>query len=580
MLTRLFIRNLKMFGEAEVELGSPVVFIGPNNSGKTTALQALALWKIGLDQWQAKRGGKASPEKRPGVTINRRDLTSIPVPSANLLWRRTEVRRGLRGIGENKTQNIRIEIKVEGISTDRAWACGLEFDFSNEESFVCRPARLPGFEDKKVQEAKFSEIPDEALRVQLAYLPPMSGLTTSEPKWELGRIRVLIGEGQTAQVIRNLCFHVHEAMPSNWERICGHMDSLFRVRLLPPKYIAERGEITMEYKDASGSTLDLASAGRGLLQTLLLLSHLHANPGSVLLLDEPDAHLEILRQRQTFRLISDLAETQGSQIIAASHSEIVLNEAAGCGTVVAFVGKPHRINDKGSQLMKALSEIGFDQYLQAEQTGWVLYVESAGDLAILQAFAESLNHPAKEILRNPFVHYVSTNLPQRARDHFFGLQEAKRDLVGIGIFDNLDKVLQNNEWLLETMWSRREIENYFCTEEVLMAFARNDLPTDLFGLAEKGHRERVMRETIREVSVALATLGHPSPWDPKIKASDEFLDPLFKKFFAKLRLPLAFRKSDYHNLARLLPKRGIDSEVVEKLDLIVTTARRATPRVS
>ncbi|NUN96838.1 MAG: AAA family ATPase, partial [Candidatus Omnitrophica bacterium] len=290
MLTRLFIRNLKMFGEAEVELGSPVVFIGPNNSGKTTALQALALWKIGLDQWQAKRGGKASPEKRPGVTINRRDLTSIPVPSANLLWRRTEVRRGLRGIGENKTQNIRIEIKVEGISTDRAWACGLEFDFSNEESFVCRPARLPGFEDKKVQEAKFSEIPDEALRVQLAYLPPMSGLTTSEPKWELGRIRVLIGEGQTAQVIRNLCFHVHEAMPSNWERICGHMDSLFRVRLLPPKYIAERGEITMEYKDASGSTLDLASAGRGLLQTLLLLSHLHANPGSVLLLDEPDAH--------------------------------------------------------------------------------------------------------------------------------------------------------------------------------------------------------------------------------------------------------------------------------------------------
>ncbi|NUN97937.1 MAG: AAA family ATPase, partial [Candidatus Omnitrophica bacterium] len=164
--------------------------------------------------------------------------------------------------------------------------------------------------------------------------------------------------------------------------------------------------------------------------------------------------------------------------------------------------------------------------------------------------------------------------------HFFGLQEAKRDLVGIAIFDNLDKVLQNNEWLLETMWSRREIENYFCTEEVLMAFARNDLPTDLFGLAEKSHRERVMRETIREVSVALATLGHPSPWDPKIKASDEFLDPLFKKFFAKLRLPLAFRKSDYHNLARLLPKSGIDSEVVEKLDLIVTTAKRATPRVS
>lgn len=48
MLTKLTIRNFKRFGEVEIELGSPVVFVGPNNSGKTSALQALALWDIGL----------------------------------------------------------------------------------------------------------------------------------------------------------------------------------------------------------------------------------------------------------------------------------------------------------------------------------------------------------------------------------------------------------------------------------------------------------------------------------------------------------------------------------------------------
>ncbi len=32
-------------------------------------------------------GRKATPEKRPGVTINRRDLIAVPVPDANLLWR-------------------------------------------------------------------------------------------------------------------------------------------------------------------------------------------------------------------------------------------------------------------------------------------------------------------------------------------------------------------------------------------------------------------------------------------------------------------------------------------------------------
>ncbi|MXW94390.1 MAG: ATP-binding protein [Acidimicrobiaceae bacterium] len=48
MLTKLRIRNFKKFPEVEIELGSPVVFVGPNNSGKTSAMQALALWEVGL----------------------------------------------------------------------------------------------------------------------------------------------------------------------------------------------------------------------------------------------------------------------------------------------------------------------------------------------------------------------------------------------------------------------------------------------------------------------------------------------------------------------------------------------------
>ena len=58
MLTKLICRNFKNFGEVEIELGNPVVFIGPNNSGKTTALQALALWEIGLKRWNENRKGK------------------------------------------------------------------------------------------------------------------------------------------------------------------------------------------------------------------------------------------------------------------------------------------------------------------------------------------------------------------------------------------------------------------------------------------------------------------------------------------------------------------------------------------
>ena len=59
MLTKITIRNFKRFDEAKIELGNPVVFIGPNNSGKTSALQALALWEIGLKRWNERRSGKS-----------------------------------------------------------------------------------------------------------------------------------------------------------------------------------------------------------------------------------------------------------------------------------------------------------------------------------------------------------------------------------------------------------------------------------------------------------------------------------------------------------------------------------------
>ena len=580
MLTRLKIRNFKRFDEVDVELGKAVVFIGPNNSGKTTALQALALWEAGLSQWNSKRSGKASPGKRPGVTINRLDLISIPVPVANLLWRDLHTRSMEQANGKAKrTQNIRIDIEVEGVTADTNWDCGLEFDYSNEESFFCRARRLPGFENVKISDAKFSEIPEQATRVRVAYLPPMSGLAAIEPKWEPGRVNVLLGEGRTAEVLRNLCHQVCERPgQAEWHDLVERIRSLFSVELLPPVYLPARGEIRMEYKE-HGVTLDLSASGRGLQQTLLLLAHLYANPGTVLLLDEPDAHLEILRQRQIYALLSEVASATGSQIIAASHSEVVLNEAAGRDLVIAFVGRPHPISDRGSQVLKSLTEIGFDQYYQAEQAGWVLYLEDTTDLAILQAFAKTLGHEAQEFLARPFVHYVTTNQPQKARDHFFGLREAKSDLVGVALFDRLKRKLQRNASLKEMMWRRREIENYLCMEEVLLSYAAGESAEDLFGLAEREHRERVMKQSIRQVEEALQTFEKPGPWTPDVKASDDFLDPLFRMYFKKLGMKLRMRKGSYHELAALVPREKIDPEVNEKLDAIVAVARRARPRI-
>jgi hypothetical protein len=571
MLTRLRIKNFKRFPDADIELGQAVVFIGQNNSGKTTALQALALWDVGLRKWNEEYKGKTAPAQRPGVTINRRDLVAIPVPSANLLWRNLHVRDVKKANGKPQTQNIRIDIIVDGVHEGRNWSCGLEFDYANDESFYCRPLRLS--ERKDLQRML---VPPEAAETLIAFLPPMSGLTDREFLKQPGEINFLISLGETAQVLRNLCYQlsVQSRNPSAWSEVCAHIRSLFGAELQPPELL-DHSEITMAFRDSQECLLDLSCAGRGFQQTLLLLARLYANPRTVLLLDEPDAHLEVLRQRQIYQLLTQVAAKQGSQIIAASHSEIVLNEAANRDVVIAFIGRPHRIDDRGQQVLKALTDIGFDQYYQAELKGWVLYLEGSTDLAILQAFAETLEHPATSVLERPFVHYLTTNLPTRAREHFFGIQEAKPDLVGFALFDRIDKPLAADTPLTETMWQKREIENYLCMESVLLAYARHNQADDLFGRAEADRHVQTMRDCIQEVTAALQTLGRPNPWSPDVKASDDFLNPLFDRFFKKLELPNLLRKTDYHVLARLVPREKIDSDVIAKLDGIVAVAGKA-----
>ena len=576
MLTKLTIHNFKRFSDVEIELGSPVIFIGPNNSGKTSAMQALALWDIGLKRWNEKRTGRSPLEKRPGVSVNRRDLLAIPVPNARLLWQGLHVRDVLRSDGKQRTQNVRIDVVVEGVTEGRKWTCGLEFDYANEESFYCRPLRLG------VGTAPYRmPIPAEAGTVQIAFLPPMSGLAATETRLDQGAVNVRVGEGRTAEVLRNLCFRIHEERPDEWRKLLEHLRNLFGARLDAPRYIAERGEIAMSYREGSIS-LDLSSSGRGLQQTLLILAYMYANPGAVLLLDEPDAHLEILRQRHIYQLITEVASESGSQIIAASHSEVLLNEAADKDMVVAFLGpRPHRIDDRGSQLLKSLRDIGFEHYYQAENTGWVLFLEGSTDLAILQAFARRLGHvEAIKALERPYVHYIS-NRPSQARDHYFGLKEALPGIEGVMLFDRLEIRAIENESPECLFWKRREIENYICSEATLEEYARataaKDTPGPLFTPFEVEKRLKAMREAIREIRTATETLGKESPWSDDAKVSDDFLTPLFRTYFGKLDMPNLMNKKNFYELAEHVPEEDIDPEIAEKLDAIARVAESATP---
>jgi len=550
MLRKIRVNNFKKLN-ATLDLSQTVVFVGPNNSGKSSILQAITLWSLGLAKWaEAKKESKA--KKRVGVAINRKDLINIPVPSAKQLWKDLVV----RGSGKSKgkqTINIKIEIEVEGFTDGENWKLGFEFDYANSESFYCRIINHNHHEDN----IKF------ALREKIGLLPPMSGLAGEEDKLELGSISSRIGEGKTADVLRNLCWYVLNSKPEKWNELTNIIATLFGITINEPQYDIFTGKITMTYEE-NRKKFDLSNGGRGFHQILLIFSYIYANNNSIILLDEPDAHLEILRQKQVFNILSEKLKRENAQLMIATHSISVLDEATEKSSIIAFIGKPHIVNNK-SQLVKSLTSIGFEQYLLAEQKGWILYLEGSTDLSILKEYAKILNHPVLPYLESPFVKYV-TNLPSVAREHFYGLQEGVSKLKGVALFDKINAKLQQND-LVEMMWKRREIENYLPIPDVIERYV-SEPPKDLFSL----HDTELMADIIKDEIPPAALKDKNHSWWINSKISDDFLDKVFSKYFQTRKMPILFNKSDYYILASFSKADELEPEITEKLDLIYETA--------
>ena len=565
MLTKLRVKNFKNLAEAEIELGQLTLLVGPNNSGKTNALQALALWEIGIRHWLTKHGKKqacnSNPKNLTGATISRLSLHFLPVSAAKLLWH------------ELRTGKNNIEIEVEGITGGQTWSCGLEFYYANPEFFYCRPL--------KNANGDFNAIPLGAKEVKTAVLPPMSGIAAHEARHDPGTIKLRLGEGRTAEILRNLWHQIYYD-ENLWNNLIKQMSQLFDITLLPPHYDTDRGEITMEYKDSNGTRLDLASSGRGQLQTMLLLAYMACNPGSVLLVEEPDAHLEILRQQEIYGIIRDTAAQTNSQLIISSHSEAILNQAADSNTVIALLGKPHKISTT-DETLQTLAEFGFENYLLAETKGWILYLEDSTDLVTLQQFAAKLDHPAQEVLKRPFVKFFGNN-PESAARHFYALWEAKPELVAIATFDhNIELPLTECGMVLQ-QWQQHEIENYLCKRKALLSYAGQLETQQICGQGKHGdvslwgtRWKDTMDECIDQLERALKILRE-EPWSSEIKAGDKFLKPLFNNFCEAIELPDLIRKIHFHEIVAHMDPEDIDPEVTEKLDKIVEVANQAKPR--
>ncbi len=546
MIERVTIRNFKCFSSQTFDLADAVVLAGPNNAGKSTLLQAIVTWKSGLERWLAQRRRK---DRRSGASITRTDFTAVPLREMNLLW---EDRRIMTG-GKQSRRRL-IEIVLEGRSRGQKWECGLEFDYANSELIYVRPLKAKNLTNDVIQ--KFP--PPGARDLEIVHVPPLSGIARDEQRHDRGMQDLLVGQGRPGEILRNLLWEIAEKeSKEDWLQVAGHIRDLFGIELKEPSYSPARPFIVCEYKDpGTARPLDLSNVGSGTLQVLLLLAFLHSRPATVILLDEPDAHQHVILQKQAYELIRKVARERQSQVIVATHSEVILDATEPAKVCEFFSDAPRPLTSRTERdrLREALKRVTTTDLLHGRGIGAVLYVEGETDEKILGEWARILNHPSQRFFKRPFVHWLGGRSIREAGAHFFAMQAAFPQMRGLCLLDgdNRDQLDEETKksGLVVLRWQRYEIENYLLQLEAMKRFL--DFPSLDREVEEAFHRHVPKGTELFGNHVSLE----------RIKGSNEFLVPLFEK------IGFPTPKKDLYLLAAKMEPQEIHPEAIAKLDRI------------
>ena len=543
MIHKVAIRRFKRFGDLELVLPGHVVIAGPNNTGKTTLLQAIAAWWLCLERWR--RLNDFNP-RRGGYTrapISRQTFSAVPLRVFDLLWNQRQSRQ---------------PIEIEITSTD-GWSIAMELVEESTEQIYVHPRR-----DVSAEVLKAAQLP-------AVFVPAMSGLGTEEPVYQRAKIEQLLGQAKPGDVLRNLLVEANQSAEA-WSRLSEAIERLFHVRIHPPN--TEGPDILAEYSIAGDDTrLDIASAGSGFQQVLMLLTFLNTRPASVLLLDEPDAHLHVILQDAIYGELRSVAARQRSQLVIATHSEVVIN-AVEPRELCVLLDQPRMVadSDERSRLINSLGVLTHEDIVRALDAPGVLYLEDYTDLEILRAWARVLGHPALELLTTKLYWRKTVHQPRpgaagiQARDHYGALILVREDLPGLEILDGdarpeIPPTEITGRGLQRVRWRRYEVESYLYHPDALARFVAEKVgsaaaPTHLADL------QRHLTAT-NPPDFLVNPLGD-LPLLNRAKARTELIPPALEA--AGLH---AFPYTCYHEIAALMLPEEIHPEVVEKLDAIV-----------
>lgn len=462
-ITSVQFRNFKAYKQFSLSLSDLNILVGPNNSGKSTILNAFRVLAAGLRRANAK---SATLVPGPKGTVYGHIVSTDDLPIS------------LENVHTNYEDDIPTTVTFRLSNKQK-----LELYFPPDGGCVLIPSET----------YKANGMPSmfrKAFPIKIGFVPVLGPLEHEEPYVREQTVRRNLATHRASRHFRNFWHYFPDGFDEFAELVSQTWTGM---ELFPPELVNNYENLVMFCKE-NRIDRELYWAGFGFQIWCQLLTHIVRNKNvDLLVVDEPDIYLHPDMQRQLLSILRDTSP----DILLATHSTEIISEAI--PSEIFLIDKTQsaaiRLKDT-DQVQNALDILGSNQNItltQLARTRRVLFVEGK-DFKILSRFA----HQLKMIdiaNQSDFTVVPSDGFSQweQIKSLTWGIERTLGKSLVIGaVFDRdyrcSERIEEINKELTSTLsfahiHARKELENYLLIPSVLDRAIRSKLAE----LKRKGH---------------------------------------------------------------------------------------------
>jgi len=481
--------NFRRFIEEEINLNLGLnVFVGRNNSGKSTVLEAigLALNYPGMGGIELNKAfDTGTCVVRLLLTLDQEEWSKIIKLVRHEFVGRDEPKLALSQ--ENLEKLVGVKIVDEwkaSFSEGRRTSASRTFSFSNPEDSTQFDAGV-----RNVVQRALSFLAGQNLVQLFASTTYLSTERRLQGREAWIPFNQLIGRENAQEFVRNRLLNLKRKSPEKFQELKTKILSVFDMEDIDVDLNWDTGELNFVIKDRR-KEYDINEMGGGTRSFIFLFSYLYFSGMDIALIDEPDINMHPLLVKDLvdfFRILS-----KDTQLILTSHNKAFidcLNEEE-IYRVEHFddIGSKVRRLDSQSDRWSLLEHLGISLSGSEKAEGTfaklVVFTEGPSDVEYIEKFANKIGKHEQFLEYKPLCIPIEGSAKRRNKVDPIIFDKIWKDRLGVPapIFLILDKDESTQQEITKDVelfgesrihyLNRREIENYMLNPKAILELLR------------------------------------------------------------------------------------------------------------